>query len=70
VLHGLRHVLTPGTPGYAALKLAAVGGVVGLQFALRRRDARHEPPAPEPVHQPSPRPHSRSKKKKRSRRRS
>ena len=72
-MHSVRHLLQPGTPSYAALKLAAVGGVVGVQLAVRRRGrARGEHPleAPEASDTPSPsrpRPHPRSKKKRRSR---
>jgi hypothetical protein len=73
---GLGHLLTPGTPTYAVLKVGALAGVAGLSFAVRRR-ARHTPPhaaddgrpagsEPEPLRRS---PHPRSQKKKRRRRR-
>lgn len=67
-MHAVKHLLTPGTPGYALLKMGAVGGVFALQYTVRRR-ARAEA-EPEAVAAPSPRrdPHPRSKKKKRRRR--
>jgi hypothetical protein len=68
----LNHLLTPGSPGYAALKLGAVASVFGLQFALRRRAGRGHEDAAEPVaatDEPARRsPHPRSKKKRRRRR--
>jgi hypothetical protein len=73
-MHGLRHLLTPGTPGYAALKLGALAGVAGLHMAVRRRRRRGDPAghattAPEPEHAaPAGRaPHPRSKKRRRRR---
>jgi hypothetical protein len=72
---GLRHLLAPGTPTYAVLKLSALAGVAGLSFAVRRR-ARHAPPhsaedarATSPEPESSRRsPHPRSRKKRRRRR--
>jgi hypothetical protein len=68
----LGHLLTPGTPTYAVLKVGALAGVAGLSFAVRRR-AKHTPPRaaddgsePESVRRS---PHPRSQKKKRRRRR-
>jgi hypothetical protein len=72
-VHALRHILTPGTPTYAVLKLGAVGSLFGLQYALRRRARDHqaaEPPAAESRSESRRGPHPRSKKKRRTRRRS
>lgn len=78
MVHGLRHVLTPGTPVYGALKLGALAGIVGLKVAVGRRDRRgggerhgtaaggHDPVAAGPDRRD---PHPRSKKKRRRRRR-
>jgi hypothetical protein len=38
-MHAIRHLLTPGTPAYALLKLAAVGAV----FALAARGHKSPP---------------------------
>lgn len=71
LMHTLRHLLAPGTPSYAILKLGAVAVVIGLQLALRRRPP--EPAdAPEPERRSSEpvagsRVHPRSKKKRRRR---
>ena len=47
------HLLTPGSPAYALLKLGAVGGVFALRYALARREReRAETAAPEPARQP------------------
>ena len=63
------HPLTPGSPAYAALKVGALGSVVALRFALKRRDRGghdDEPAAePEPERQRSPHPVSRKKKRRR-----
>ena len=69
-VHGLRHVLTPGSPTYAALKFGALAGIGGLTLAQRRRSRRRERPeaTTEPPAAPARAPHPRSKKK-RSRRR-
>jgi hypothetical protein len=64
------HLLTPGSPAYAMLKVGAIGGIFALRFALVRRNKDEEPQtaeATEPA--PAPRaPHPVSKKKKRRRR--
>jgi hypothetical protein len=64
------HPLTPGSPAYGALKIGAIGAIVGLRFVLVRRnkgqDAETEP---EGVAPPVNRPHPVSKKKKRRKRR-
>ena len=67
------HLLTPGSPAYAALKIGAIGSIFALRFALVRRN-RGEPAATEPetVQAAEPvrrNPHPVSKKKKRRRRR-
>ena len=36
-MHALRHLLTPGSPVYALLKVAAVASVVAIQVAIARR---------------------------------
>jgi hypothetical protein len=72
----LGHLLTPGTPTYAVLKVGALAGVAGLSFAVRRR-AKHTPPhaaddgrGPGSEAEAARRaPHPRSQKKKRRRRR-
>ena len=67
------HLLTPGSPAYAMLKVGAIGGIFALRFALVRRNKGHEQDAaPEPVETAAPvrrDPHPVSKKKKRRRRR-
>ena len=67
------HLLTPGSPAYAMLKIGAVGGIFALRFALVRRNRAHDQgAAPEPVEAAAPvrrDPHPVSKKKKRRRRR-
>jgi hypothetical protein len=69
-VHAVRHLLSPGTPTYALLKVGALTSIFGLQYALRRRargggapDERAAPAEPQPA-----RAHPRSKKKKRRRR--
>jgi hypothetical protein len=39
-MHALRHLLTPGSPVYGALKVAAILTVVALQVAIARRKQR------------------------------
>jgi hypothetical protein len=43
------HLLTPGSPAYALLKVGAIGGVIALRMAMARRarseQEREEPPA-------------------------
>ncbi|HEX6653298.1 MAG TPA: hypothetical protein VF072_11180 [Thermoleophilaceae bacterium] len=66
------HPLTPGSPAYGALKIGAIGALVGLRFVLVRRNKSHdqgvEPEAVEVAPAVS-RPHPVSKKKKRRKRR-
>jgi hypothetical protein len=62
------HLLTPGSPAYAMLKVGAIGGIFALRFALMRRNKQTETaeaPSPPPRRDP----HPVSKKKKRRRRR-
>jgi hypothetical protein len=68
-MHAVKHLLTPGTQGYALLKMGALASVFGLQWSVRRR-GRTPAAEPEATAAPSPRrdPHPRSKKKKRKRR--
>jgi hypothetical protein len=69
------HLLTPGSPAYAMLKIGAIGGLFALRFALVRRNRAKEQTGTEahavettpPVRRD---PHPVSKKKKRRRRRS
>ena len=67
------HLLTPGSPAYAMLKIGAIGGIFALRFALVRRNKdRHKDASPEPIEAAAPvqrDPHPVSKKKKRRRRR-
>jgi hypothetical protein len=65
------HLLTPGSPAYAMLKIGAIGGIFALRFALVRRNKGHEQDAaPEQAAAPVQRdPHPVSKKMKRRRRR-
>jgi hypothetical protein len=68
------HLLTPGSPAYAMLKIGAIGGIFALRFALVRKNKAKEESAPEaePVEVAPPvrrDPHPVSKKKKRRRRR-
>jgi hypothetical protein len=68
------HLLTPGSPAYAVLKIGAIGGIFALRFALVRKNrAKDEAAAQaEPVEVAAPvrrDPHPVSKKKKRRRRR-
>ena len=68
------HLLTPGSPAYAMLKVGAIGGIFALRFALVRKNKAKEnsAAAAEPaVDAPPVRrdPHPVSKKKKRRRRR-
>jgi hypothetical protein len=68
------HLLTPGSPAYAMLKVGAIGGIFALRFALVRKNRAKEETAAEahavevapPVRRD---PHPVSKKKKRRRRR-
>jgi hypothetical protein len=67
------HILTPGNPAYAALKIGAIGSIFALRFAMMRkkRDG-HDGAEPETVEAAVPvrrNPHPVSKKKKRRRRR-
>ena len=68
------HLLTPGSPAYAMLKIGAIGGIFALRFALVRKNRAQEDTAAqaEPVEAAAPMrrdPHPVSKKKKRRRRR-
>ena len=66
------HPLTPGSPAYGALKIGAIGALVGLRFVLvRRNKSQAEVSEAEPVEVAPPvtRPHPVSKKKKRRKRR-
>ena len=68
------HLLTPGSPAYAMLKVGAIGGIFALRFALVRKNKAKEATAeqtePREVAAPARRdPHPVSKKKKRRRRR-
>jgi hypothetical protein len=72
-VHGIKHLLDPGTSSYAALMVSAVAGFAGLQFALRRRsrgrhDGEHAHATHESVAAERRTPHPRSKKKKHRRR--
>ena len=66
------HLLTPGSPAYAMLKVGAIGGIFALRFALvrKKKTEEHEAHA-EPVGAAARtrEPHPVSKKKKRRRRR-
>jgi hypothetical protein len=67
------HLLTPGSPAYAMLKVGAIGGIFALRFALVRRNRAKEEAAGEAERvevAPAVRrdPHPVSKKKKRRRR--
>jgi hypothetical protein len=64
------HVLTPGSPAYAALKLSAIGGLVALRFVMARRGRAKKEPVSEqrpPVRRQSPHPVSAKKKRRRRR---
>jgi hypothetical protein len=64
------HLLTPGSPAYALLKVGAIGGLFALRFALARRGgAEHAAPEPESNAALARKPHPVSRKKKRKRRR-
>ena len=67
------HLLTPGSPAYAALKIGAIGSIFALRFALVRRNrGGHGGAEPETVEAAVPvrrDPHPVSKKKKRRKRR-
>ena len=64
------HLLTPGSPAYALLKVGAIGGVFALRFALVKRErakrAEEDAPAAAAVRR-DPHPVSRKKKKRRGR---
>jgi hypothetical protein len=63
------HLLTPGSPAYAMLKVGAIGGIFALRFALVRKKKDTDEPAAEPAEaRPAP-PHPVSRKKQRRRRR-
>ena len=65
------HLLTPGSPAYALLKVGAIGGIFALRFALVRRGReQHESGAEqaEPVVSPRRDTHPLSKKKRKRRR--
>jgi hypothetical protein len=66
------HLLTPGSPAYAMLKIGAIGGIFALRFALvRRNKAPADGAEPEPIEVAEPvrrDPHPVSRKKKRRRR--
>jgi len=66
------HPLTPGSPAYGALKIGAIGALVGLRFVLVRRNKGQETETETEgveVAPPVNRPHPVSKKKKRRKRR-
>ena len=66
------HLLTPGSPAYAALKVGAIGGIFALRFAMvRKKKADDHGAQPEPVEVAPPvrQAHPVSKKKKRRKRR-
>jgi hypothetical protein len=67
------HLLTPGSPAYAALKIGAIGGIFALRFALVRKNrGEHAPAEADQAEDLAPvrrDPHPVSKKKKRRRRR-
>jgi hypothetical protein len=67
------HLLTPGSPAYAALKVGAIGSIFALRFAMVRRNkgesAATEPETVQPAEPVRRDPHPVSKKKKRRRRR-
>ncbi len=67
------HLLTPGSPGYAMLKVGAIGGIIALRFAFVCKNKSADRPAePEPIEVAPPVPRDRhpvSRKKKRRRRR-
>ena len=67
------HLLTPGSPAYAALKIGAIGSIFALRFALVRKNrGDHSSTQPETVEAAVPvrrDPHPVSKKKKRRKRR-
>jgi hypothetical protein len=65
------HLLTPGSPAYAMLKVGAIGGIFALRFALvRKNKGQEEGNEPVEVTPPARRdPHPVSRKKKSRRRR-
>lgn len=67
------HLLTPGSPAYAMLKVGAIGGIFALRFALVRKNKpdHDEAHAETTVASPPARrdPHPVSRKKKRRKRR-
>jgi hypothetical protein len=66
------HLLTPGSPAYAMLKVGAIGGIFALRFALvRKKKAKETEAEPEPLEVAPPvrEAHPVSRKKKRRRRR-
>lgn len=67
------HPLTPGSPVYAVAKIAAVGGLFALRFAMGRRnrdreEAQAEPTAGDAPPVAAPHPVSRRKQRRRKRR--
>jgi hypothetical protein len=65
------HLLTPGSPAYAMLKVGAIGGIVALRFALfrKKKDDDDEPGSAEPGEARRAPSHPVSRKKQRRRRR-
>jgi hypothetical protein len=65
------HPLTPGSPVYAMLKVAAIGALFALRFVFARRKDDGQAAEAEPVEVAPPvrTPHPVSKKKKRRKRR-
>jgi hypothetical protein len=64
------HLLTPGSPAYALLKVGAIGGIFALRFVLKRREReRHAGEAGAPVPEPAAKGHPVSRKKRKHRRR-
>jgi hypothetical protein len=65
------HLLTPGSPAYAMLKVGAIGSIFALRFALVRRNKEKQADEPHPPVEEAPTraAHPVSKKKKRRRRR-
>jgi hypothetical protein len=67
------HLLTPGSPAYAMLKVGAIGGIFALRFALVRKnkpeqeEAETETAVDSPAARPDPHPVSRKKKRRKRR---